>query len=75
MPLSSVQPVSYAGRFSFRFSLCSANWLCLGSPEPPGHFDRIEIYTDHAIASATGMSREDFILIAMLSGGDYDVSC
>ena len=67
--------MSYAGRFSFHFSLCSANWLCLGSPEPPGHFDHVEIYTDHAIASATGMSCEDFILIAMLSSGDYDVSC
>ncbi|KAF8440776.1 PIN domain-like protein, partial [Boletus edulis BED1] len=43
-------------------------------PEPPGHFDRVGVYTDHVIASAAGMSHEDLVLIAILSGGDYDVS-
>ena len=40
----------------------------------PGHFDRVEIYTDHAIAATTELRRPALILIAILAGGDYDVS-
>ena len=40
----------------------------------PGHFDRVEIYTDHAITAATEPRRPALILIAVLAGGDYDVS-
>ena len=40
----------------------------------PGHFNQVEIYTDHAIAAATELQRPALILIAILAGGDYDVS-
>ncbi|KAF8125271.1 PIN domain-like protein [Boletus edulis] len=40
--------------------------------EQPRHFDRVEIYTDYAVANAAGLSHGDLLLIALLSGGDYD---
>jgi len=44
------------------------------SPTNPGHFDRVEIYTDHVITAAMELKRPRLILIAVLGGGDYDVS-
>ncbi|KAF8441336.1 PIN domain-like protein [Boletus edulis BED1] len=41
--------------------------------EQPRHFDRVEIYTDYAVANAAGLSHGDLLLIALLSGGDYDL--
>ena len=69
--LSLVQPVSYAGKHFFSLIyIFSQSVSSSGSPEPPSHFDCVKGYTDHAIATATGMGHEDLILIAILSGGE-----
>ena len=46
----------------------------MGSPPQPGHFDRVEIYTDHTITNAVGLGHRELLLVALLTGGDYDVS-
>ncbi|KAF8128272.1 PIN domain-like protein [Boletus edulis] len=38
----------------------------------PGILTEFEIYTDYAVANAAGLSHGDLLLIALLSGGDYD---
>lgn len=48
--------------------------LALTSPTNPGHFDSIEIYTDCVISATTGLQPPGLVLMAILCGGDYDVS-
>ena len=43
------------------------------SPTNPGHFNQIEIYTDHAITAAMELMQPGLILIAVLAGSDYNV--
>ena len=47
----------------------------MDSPPQLGHFDRVEIYTDHTITNAVGLSHGELLLVALLNGGDYDMSC
>lgn len=58
-------------------------WACLNflitdissiSPDSPRHFDNVEIYTEQAIIGSVHLTRADMVLIALVSGGDYNVS-